>query len=207
METIKSQLNGSWTIKIFIAFVTINLFLGSASAAMVKTTIVGHIATVPTLLHSSGVAVNDPFELFFTFDASQGVATQVYVNGIGYYTVVTDTFSTGIADWSGSLPTYIASLNFGSLQDTQSGTKQSWYRPIDTLHHEDWYAWGLTMITNYHSNPVPSYGWFHYGQPDQIGLLIDSVVTSPVPEPESYAMMLAGVTALSMINIRRRKNT
>ena len=135
MKTIKSLLNDTWTIKIFVAYVTINLFFGSASATMVKTTIAGHIASVPATLPASAVAVNDPFELFFTFDDSLGVATPVYVNGGDLYTVVTDTFSTGIADWSGSLPTYIASL---SSNDTQIGTKQSWYRPIDTLHHEEW---------------------------------------------------------------------
>lgn len=204
MKTIKSLLNDAWTIKIFVAFVTINLFSGSASATMVKTTIAGHIASVPATLPASVVAVNDPFELFFTFDDSLGVATPVYISGVGYYTVVTDTFSTGIADWSGSLPTYIASL---SSNDTQIGTKQSWYRPIDTLHHEEWSVWGLTMITNYHSNPVPSYGWFHYGQPDSIGLIIDSVTTSPVPEPESYAMLLTGLGLLGFMARRRKEST
>lgn len=204
MKTIKSLLNDAWTIKIFVAFVTINLFSGSASATMVKTTIAGHIASIPATLPASVVAVNDPFELFFTFDDSLGIATPVYVNGGDLYTVVTDTFSTGIAGWSGSLPTYIASL---SSNDTQIVTKQSWYRPIDTLHHEEWSAWGLTMITNYHSNPVPSYGWFHYGQPNSIGLIIDTVTTSPVPEPQSYAMLLIGICLLSFMTHHRKEST
>ena len=152
MKAIKLRLNSYWRIKILFVLVTINLFSGTASATMVKTTMTGHIASVPATIPASVVAVNDPFELFFTFDDSLGIATSVYINGGDLYTVVTDTFSRGIADWSGSLPTYIASL---SSNDTQIATKQSWYRPIDTLHHEEWSAWGLTMITNYHSNPVP----------------------------------------------------
>ncbi|MDV6348607.1 hypothetical protein R2083_13880 [Nitrosomonas sp. Is35] len=203
MKTIKSLLNDSWTIKIFVAFVTINLFSGSVSATMVKTTIAGHIASVPATIPTSVVAVNDPFELFFTFDDSLGVATPVYIGG-DLYTVVTDTFSTGITGWSGSLPTYIASL---SSNDTQIGTKQSWYRPIDTLHHEEWSVWGLTMITNYHSNPVPSYGWFHYGQPDTIGLIINSITTSPIPEPKIYAILLAGLCLLGIMAHHKNEST
>ena len=200
MKAIKLRLNSYWRIKILFVLVTINLFSGTASATMVKTTMTGHIASVPATIPASVVAVNDPFELFFTFDDSLGIATSVYINGGDLYTVVTDTFSTGIADWSGSLPTYIASL---SSNDTQIGTKQSWYRPIDTLHHEEWSAWGLTMITNYHSNPVPSYGWFHYGQ-DTMGLKIDSVTTSPVPEPQTIIMLLAGLGLLGFMSRHRK---
>lgn len=203
MKAIKLLLNGYWRINILIVLVTINLFFGTASATMIKTTMAGHITTIPATLIGSGVAINDPFKLFFTFDDSLGIANPVLIAGIGYYTVVTDTFTSEITDWSGSLPAYIASLN---STDTQIGTKQSWYRPIDTLHHEEWYAWGLTMITNYHSNPVPSYGWFHYGQPDNIGFIVDSVTTSPVPEPQTYTILLAGLGLLGFMARRRKES-
>ena len=64
MKAIKLLLNGYWRIKILIVFVTINLFSGTASATMVKTTMTRHIATIPATLIGSGVAINDPFKLF-----------------------------------------------------------------------------------------------------------------------------------------------
>lgn len=155
------------------------------------------------------MAVDDPFELFFTFDDSLGVATQVVINGGDLWTVVTDRFVADTANWSGSLPTYMASLNHGPTQD-QWVSRESWFRPIDTLHEVQWNTeGGLLMITNvsYPNHSSQAYGWLNYSSPDSLEFLIDSVVTIPIPEPETYAMLLAGLGLIGFSVRRRKQNT
>ncbi len=183
--------------------VTALILAGPTSAALVQTTMVGHIATIPPPLQGLGVEVGDQFGLVLTFDDAFGVHSQTTVNGSDLYQLNTDTFTTGMNGWYGSFATFLASHNPG----ISAVEKVSWFRPAGTLHHEDWVLPGfeLTMVTNYAGNPGgQSYGWYRYNQNPQMAFLLDSVVTTPVPEPGAYAMLLADLGLLGVATRRRR---
>ena len=63
------------------------------------------------------------------------------------------------------------------------------------------------MVTNYGGQ---SYGWYQYGPSAQMAFLIDSVVTAPVvvttpvPEPGTLAMLIAGLGLLGFAARHRR---
>jgi hypothetical protein len=177
--------------------------LGSASAAMVETKIEGHIETISPPLQGRGVQVGNTFSLALTFDDTLGVKSEVTVGGTHYF-LMTDSFSTGMQGWHGSLPTFLASRY---PSETSSVTKQSWFRPLDTLHHEEWSLFGMLIITNYSLNPGgENYGWYGYGDPANIEFSIDHVVTTSVPELPAYALMLAGLGIVGF-GTRSRKPT
>lgn len=176
--------------------------LSASFAATVTTTMTGHITSVSPALLGLGVQTNDPFVFVFNYDDAMGVLSQTTVNRSEMYQLVTDTFVTGMAGWYGSLPTFLVASGHGP---TSSVMKTSWYRPATTLHHEDWVIQGfeLTMVTNYVPAGNISYGWYRYGQDPQMTFLIDSVITTPVPEPETYGLLLAGLFAVGLAARRR----
>ena len=184
----------------FISALAVALgMLGPASAAVVQTTMVGHIATISPPLRGLGVEIGDEFGLVLRFDDSLGG-----LSCIGGYCVQTDIFSTGMDGWYGSLATFLASRY---PSETSSVTKQSWFRPPTTLHHEEWSMFGMFIITNYVLNPGGEhYGWYGYGDPAQLAFLIDSVVTTPVPEPQTYALVLLGLTVIGVGRLRQQQD-
>ncbi len=61
----------------------------------------------------------------------------------------------------------------------------------------------LTLVTNYILNPGgENYGWYGGGG---MGLIIDSVVTTPVPEPQTYALGLVGLGVVGLATSRRKR--
>ena len=175
-----------------------------ASAANLRTTMTGHVDNVTPPLQGQGVQVGDPFVFVATYDEASGVESQTTVGGTVYF-LTTYTFTTDMSGWSGTLATFLATHN---PSQTSSVVKQDWSRPIGTLHHEEWSmsSFGLSIITNYNASTGESYGWYQYGQAANITFLLDSVVTTPVPEPSTQALGLTGLLAtLSLVMFRRRK--
>ena len=130
------------------------------------------------------------------------------VGGVLYH-LETFSFAASMNGWAGSLPTLIASRRSVT---TSMATKQSWFRPANVLHHNEWTAdaFGLSIITDYAGNlGGEAYGWYQYGQAATIEYLIDSVVTVnaamnvPVPEPGSLAVVLLAMGAAAGATLRR----
>ena len=173
-----------------------------ASAANVQTTMRGHVENVTPPLQGQGVQVGDPFIFVATYDDASGLASQTTVGGTVYF-LTTYTFATDMRSWSGTLATFLATRN---PSQTSSVIKQDWSRPIGTLHHEEWSmsSFGLSLITHYNASSGESYGWYQYGQAANIAFLFDSVVTTPVPEPSTQALSLAGLFATVLLVMFRR---
>jgi hypothetical protein len=68
---------------------------------------------------------------------------------------------------------------------------------------EDSWAWGFSLWFGYQGGYPDSYGQRAWAVHDgDVGSL--TAVTAPVPEPETYALMLAGLGAVGIVRRRRR---
>jgi hypothetical protein len=164
----------------------------------------GHVATVSGSLSGLGVNVGDGFTFLLAYDDELGVDSDVRVSGDLYF-LRTYSVTADLVEWTGTLSALIASR---AASPSSSGVKQSWSRPATTLHHNEWALGGLdlTMVTDYASNPGgEAYGWYRYGSADNIGFLLDSVVTGiPVPEPTTAALVLVALGGLAASRLSKR---
>ncbi len=136
---------------------------------------------------------------FVALDAKEYVYQSFTVAAGGSYTISFDAFGTGLAELFNSTtsgaPNY---SSYAGVLDSAPG------------------AWGTAPLTPgwqnvsfaFTANPLASYHLYFSGVGAQ-GLLVDNVavtMAAPVPEPESYAMMLAGLGALGFMAHRRKQS-
>ncbi len=116
------------------------VFAGHAQATLMNAEISGYISgKLAAFANSTAVKVGDTFSLNLIFDDTQKSAAPITANG-DLYTVVTQPFSPALLAWAGSMPEEIASFNAPASSGGLSGwgTEQSWFRPLGTLHHNEW---------------------------------------------------------------------
>lgn len=184
-----------------IAILSAVTLCAPAFAETVNTIMLGHIGTVSPPLQGLGIQVGDVFSLSFTFDNALSTYSETVVGGT-HYDLTTYNFNVSNQAWQGSLPNLLAARNASGLSQA---TRQIWSRPLGTLHHEEWTIdeFGLFMIVNYAAAGGGSYGWYQYGNAANIPFLIDDVVTTPIPEPSTNMLFLAGSVAIAAL-VRRR---
>lgn len=206
-----------------------------ASATIMTVEISGFINNKPSeFLSTTPVKVGDTFSISFNYDDSLESSALVNIGG-DLYTKITQPFSPPILSWSGSMPDEIAANNI--LSSTGGidgwGYEESLYRPITTLHHNEWFlssgsfsgndgqrGFDIHIVTNFAGDL--GYGWWSigsgiydgivpgrtidYGFLDITGLSIAPYIPSPVPEPSTYAMLLAGLGLLGFMARRRKES-
>jgi PEP-CTERM motif len=134
---------------------------------------------------------------FVALDASEYVYQSFTVGAGGSYTVSFDAFGTGLAELFNS--TTSGAPNYSSYAGVLASAP-SWGTPPTP-------GW-QNVSFSFNANPLASYHLYFSGMGRQ-GLLIDNVdvtMAAPVPEPESFAMMLAGLGALGFMARRRKQS-
>ena len=177
-----------------------------AWAAPVVTTMRGHMTYVAPSLMPFGVQAGDLFEMVFEYDDEAWTPFTRTVNGGAVYTVRQFTFTADFDGWSGSLVNLIQAKTSDA---TAPVLLESWYRPSDVLHHDEWFVagWNLTLVTNYNvSASDPAYGWYGYEQADMAAFLLDHVQTSPSMLSEPGTLAVAGL-ALAVAGVVNRRRT
>lgn len=206
-----------------------------ASATIMTVEISGFInGKQPEFLNTTSVKVGDTFSISFNYDDSLESSALVNIGG-DLYTKITQPFSPPIFSWSGSMPDEIAANNTLSSSGGIDGWgyAESLYRPITTLHHNEWFlssggfssndgqrGFDIHIVTNFAGDL--GYGWWSigsgigdgivpgrtidYGYIDITGLNIAPYIPSPIPEPETYAMLLAGLGLLGFMAHRRKES-
>ena len=219
------------TKSLYACIVTFGM-VSVASATIMTVEISGFINGKPSeFLSTTSVKIGDTFSISFNYDDSLESSALVNIGG-DLYTKVTQPFSPPIISWSGSMPDEIAANNILS----SSGEIEGWgyveslYRPITTLHHNEWFlssggfsgndgqrGFEIHIVTNFagnlgygswsigsgiHDGIVPG-RTIDYGSLYITGLSIAPYIPSPVPEPQTYAMLLAGLGLLGFMSRRK----
>ena len=180
------------------------LFLSQgAIATVMETTMNGKVVGISTSFINQGVQLGDLFTLKFSFDDTLSTSLlSPSANGT-HYPIVRDYISADASGWAGSFAQFLLSQYpyIGSI-----GIEDSWFSQ-NVLHHKEWSMGPLSMITDYSGNPGgENYGWYNYGNPaGGMSIIMNSVTTAPVPEPESLAMLLSGLALMGFVS--RRKAT
>jgi len=142
------------------------------------------VGAVGAQAESFEVAANTAFTEYFTFTPTETNKAVIAVSGLGaQFSSLSFELSTG--------PTVVASVKNGNLIASFNDFKNSAYSLLAGM--------GYTLKVTGQSKP---------SLPGTVGLV--SITTakadiSPVPEPESYAMFLAGLGLMAAI-ARRRSN-
>ena len=133
---------------------------------------------------------------FADLDDSEYIYQSFTVGAGGSYTVSFDAFGTGLAELFNS--TTSGSPDFGSYAGVLGSAPGSWGTPPTP-------GW-QNVSFSFTAAPSASYHLYFSGSGAQ-GLLVDNVnVAAAVPEPESYAMMIAGLGALGFMARRRKQS-
>lgn len=176
-----------------------------AHAVVISTTMVGHFPsggyiTSSTVANTVPVSSGDSFSLVLNYDDAVVTNWLYWANGTYYHM---QTYQTSLIGGSGSLYDYeVANFSLNGGLDVLSQYLNQ-HSPSD---NHQWGIGNLLLITNY---PGPNgYGWVNYGGSNPLGVLIDSVTVAAVtsvPEPETYAMMMAGLGLLGFMARRRKQ--
>jgi PEP-CTERM motif len=135
---------------------------------------------------------------FVALDAAEYVYQSFTVAAGGSYTVSFDAFGTGLAELFNS--TTSGAPNYSSYAGVLGSAPGTWGTPPTP----GWQNVSFTFV----ANPLASYHLYFSGLGAQ-GLLVDNVavtMAAPVPEPESFAMMFAGLGALGFMARRRKQS-
>jgi PEP-CTERM motif len=134
---------------------------------------------------------------FVALDAKEYVYQSFTVAAGGSYTVSFDAYGAGLAELFNS--TTSGAPNYSSYAGVLASAP-SWGTPPTP-------GWQNVSFA-FTANPLASYHLYFSGLGAQ-GLLVDNVavtMAAPVPEPESYAMMIAGLGALGFMARRRKQS-
>ena len=135
---------------------------------------------------------------FVTLENKEYVYQSFTVGAGGSYTVSFDAFGTGLAELFNS--TTSGAPNYSSYAGVLGSAPGAW----GTAPTPGWQNVSFAFT----ADPLASYHLYFSGTGTQ-GLLVDNVdvtMAAPVPEPESYAMMLAGLGALGFMARRRKQS-
>ncbi|MEY2875417.1 MAG: hypothetical protein RLZZ373_2788 [Pseudomonadota bacterium] len=140
---------------------------------------------------------------FAALDNTEYIYQSFTVNNPGaWYTVSFDAYGTGLAELFNSTNT--GAVNYSSLQASASPAPGAWGTPPTPGWQQVSFSFAATPLQL--SDLTVSYHLYFSGNGSQ-GLLVDNVtVAAAVPEPESYAMMLAGLGALGFMARRRKQS-
>lgn len=217
------------TVQKFASCLLSLFMLGNARAESVAFEMLGFISGKPAAYQNVGsVRVGDAFRLVVSYEDIPYQTRSTTVNGSDVYSLLDHVVSFDLADWSGSLASEIRAKNAALTGSMTGGSvMEEWHRPLTTIHHRDWSISsgiftgndnfrGFTLslvtnyVTNYSSNPGgENYGWWEIGTGGTIdqGFLTLTAINRvpPVPEPNTYAMLLAGLVLTSFVLRARRK--
>lgn len=155
------------------------------------------VASVSAFAGTTNMGVHDPIELV------QGSA-------IGAGTLIDDTFMFSLTSNSGVMSVAVANDGANGVFDLENGLVTLFQvgnsTPIGSFSFDSMavsHTWGALTAGDYYYEvtarvvSTASAGSYQ---------LSSTLLTAPVPEPESYAMLLAGLGVLGFVSARRRKS-
>lgn len=168
--------------------IALTMWLGLAAGA----------ANAGTLTMSAwGGNATDGYSAFF---GNNSVASSF--NNWLNFTLPSDSSGTGGANAvSGTLNNYGQNVTFSAFNLYQGGTL-----PADKIATG---STGSSYSEFFYAGPVPGNYWLNVAgsRAGSIGSYSGNISVNPVPEPETYAMMLAGLGLLGFSARRRNNNT